>query len=290
MTESIEAKALPEQSILETLYSAKILENLETEALQGLARISHRIHLQAGEMVITEGEKSTDLFLIEQGDIEVFRMFDGGARESRLVILGPGEPLGEMALLDGQPRSASARAVCQASVLRVRASDLLSLPKGEKLLANLQSALAVAITRRARASTDKTIAALERELAAGREQNLFGQFFVYVLGVMAIGTLVNNILAKGELDVNIYTQQFAWQYLLVLIIPSALVMLRMKIPLRQMGITTEGLKKSLIEGAVASVILIALAFGAAQILAAFNLVPGKPQPFDPAGALAYFFS
>lgn len=289
MSENIEANAAPEQSILKTLHSATILENLETELLQGLARISHRIHLQAGEMVITEGEKSTDLFLIEQGDIEVFRVFDGGSRESRLVTLGPGEPLGEMALLDGQPRSASARAVCESSVLRVRASDLLSLPKGEKLLANLQSALAVAITRRARVSTDKTIAALERELAVGREQNLFGQFFVYVLGVMAIGTLVNNILAKGELDVNVYTQQFAWQYLLVLIIPSALVMLRMKIPLRQMGITTEGLKKSLIEGAVASVILIALAFGAAQILAAFNLVPGKPQPFDPAGALAYFF-
>lgn len=276
-------------ALVATLAAIDILRTVKPETLDALARIAQPCRFGPADTIINEGELSTELFLIEKGQVEIFRTLGEGSPESHLLVLGPGEPVGEMSLLDGAPRSASARAQTECSLLKIQSEDLLAFPSGEHLLADLKSSLAVAITRRVRKSTDKTIAAMQRELKTRQEQQQFGRFFIYILGVMAIGTLVNNFLANGALNVNIYTEQFAWQYLLVLFVPSAFVMLRMRIPVSEMGITTKGLKRSLIEGAIAGVLLIGLALAAAQILAGYGLVPGKPQPFDLTGAVAYFF-
>jgi CRP/FNR family transcriptional regulator, cyclic AMP receptor protein len=65
----------------------------------------------AGEVVVRQGDEGTALFLIVSGLAEVTR--DGQA----VVTLGPGEYFGELALLDGSPRSASVTASSGLSLL-----------------------------------------------------------------------------------------------------------------------------------------------------------------------------
>ena len=61
-----------------------------------------------GDLILTEGQRGGDAFVIEHGRVEVFR---AGPPELTLAILGRGQIFGEMALITELPRSASVRAL-----------------------------------------------------------------------------------------------------------------------------------------------------------------------------------
>jgi CRP-like cAMP-binding protein/membrane protease YdiL (CAAX protease family) len=268
---------------------------VKPETMAALRRVAVRRTIPAGEVILTEGECSSAFFLIEEGLITVYRIsgdLDGDERSDRgervLTHLGPGEALGEMAVLDGLPRSASARAKTEVVLDEIRPDDVLNQPEGEHLLADLRGGLGVAIVRKMRGQTDRHVAVLEREVESIRERQQFGRFFLYAMGMMCIGTLVNDVLARHVLHVNVYTTQFAWQYLALLLLPSLVVMWRMGIPRREVGLTTLGLRRSLVEGVIISIVVFALAIGLAEVLKAYDALPGKPVPFEWAGMLSYF--
>ncbi len=75
---------------------------------------------KAGAFVLKEGESGSEMFIIESGSVEILR--GSGAAEARLGLLEPGDFFGEMALLDDQPRSASARAVTDCRLLAIDAT------------------------------------------------------------------------------------------------------------------------------------------------------------------------
>jgi CRP/FNR family cyclic AMP-dependent transcriptional regulator len=60
----------------------------------------------AGEVLFREGEKGADMFVVRSGSVRIF--IKSGGKEKTLANLGPGEFVGEMSLLTGQPRSATA--------------------------------------------------------------------------------------------------------------------------------------------------------------------------------------
>jgi hypothetical protein len=61
-----------------------------------------------GDVILHEGHRGTEAFVIERGRVEVFRP---GPPELSLAVFGPGEIFGEMALITDKPRSASVRAL-----------------------------------------------------------------------------------------------------------------------------------------------------------------------------------
>ncbi len=70
--------------------------------LQRIAALADEIDVPAGKRIIAEGTTGQEFFIIIEGEVRVER---GGAE---LRTLGPGEFLGEIALVDDRPRSASA--------------------------------------------------------------------------------------------------------------------------------------------------------------------------------------
>ena len=75
-----------------------------------------------GERIFTEGDPPDVAYLIESGRIEIWA--SQGARRLTLSYLGAGEILGEMAVIDRAPRSASADAITEVSVTEIRADQL----------------------------------------------------------------------------------------------------------------------------------------------------------------------
>ncbi|MGH7333902.1 MAG: cyclic nucleotide-binding domain-containing protein, partial [Candidatus Rokuibacteriota bacterium] len=61
-----------------------------------------------GDVIIVEGEFTSDAYIINVGFVEVYR---AGPPEQRLSLLGPGDIFGEMALISERSRSASVRAL-----------------------------------------------------------------------------------------------------------------------------------------------------------------------------------
>lgn len=75
--------------------------------LEQLATIATVRHFPAGEIVIHQNTVGSEFYIIDEGSVEVFIQ---GLQEQTLVVLGRGQVIGEMALLDQGYRSASVRA------------------------------------------------------------------------------------------------------------------------------------------------------------------------------------
>ncbi|MBB4286937.1 cyclic nucleotide-binding domain-containing protein [Roseospira goensis] len=78
-------------------------------ALTGGALDQHEIQLDAGQILFREGEFGDRAYVVRSGRLEVSRRI--GSAEVVIAVEGPGTILGEMALIDDHPRSATVRAM-----------------------------------------------------------------------------------------------------------------------------------------------------------------------------------
>jgi aquaporin Z len=76
----------------------------------------------SGETVMTEGEPSTEAYVVDRGHLDVRR--GAASDEGALARLGPGDWVGEMGLLLDEPRSATVVAATDAQLRRVTGRDL----------------------------------------------------------------------------------------------------------------------------------------------------------------------
>jgi CRP/FNR family cyclic AMP-dependent transcriptional regulator len=82
-----------------------------------------------GSHLFMENDFSRELYVIQTGSVKVYRKSTGG-KELELAMLGKGSVLGEMALIDGKPRSASAKALEETTVSIVDADTFNRKVKG----------------------------------------------------------------------------------------------------------------------------------------------------------------
>jgi serine/threonine protein phosphatase PrpC/CRP-like cAMP-binding protein len=82
-----------------------------------------------GEIVITEGEKGEELYIVLEGTVDVTR------GDAMLTSLSPGEHFGEMALIRAQPRSATVKSAGESELMIIRRSDFFEILRNEHQLA-----------------------------------------------------------------------------------------------------------------------------------------------------------
>ena len=99
---------------------------LSRETLEILASSIPTSRVEAGEMVVEEGDTSTKMFVVIAGELEVIKSGESGG-DVRVAVLGPGDWFGEMSIIDVQPRSASVRAVAPTLVLSITAEHVENL-------------------------------------------------------------------------------------------------------------------------------------------------------------------
>src|SRR3954469_3616082 len=80
---------------------------------------------QPGEVLFREGESGEVMFVIQSGAVRITKEVGGEAKV--LAVLGPGEFLGEMAILNGKPRTATATVVETTRCLVIEAKTLESM-------------------------------------------------------------------------------------------------------------------------------------------------------------------
>jgi CRP-like cAMP-binding protein len=107
---------------LSRLKGSPLFVGLTDVEIESLAALCTEKVIPEGLTVFIENMPGESLYLIQQGAIKISKMIAEGD-EKTLVILGPEEVFGEMALLDGAPRSATARAAEEARLLAIRRAD-----------------------------------------------------------------------------------------------------------------------------------------------------------------------
>src|SRR5215470_2466155 len=102
-----------------------LFAGLGDEAVRSIAALCSRRQLDAHEVLFQKGDKGDALFGVRRGRIRIETGTAGGGRLT-LNVLGPGDLFGEIALFDGQPRTADAIAAEESELFMVRRSDFLT--------------------------------------------------------------------------------------------------------------------------------------------------------------------
>ncbi len=105
--------------ITRILRNSEIFSNLAEDDLEKVAAICQKKTFAAGEVITHQGEAGDALYIVVDGFVEISLPTPGDAADHILVQLGKGQVIGEMALIDGGPRSATVRAVTTPTVIEV---------------------------------------------------------------------------------------------------------------------------------------------------------------------------
>src|SRR5215468_8137591 len=104
---------------------------------------------QPGEVLFREGEAGEVMFVIQAGAVRIAKAI--GGEDKVLAVLGPGEFLGEMAILNGKPRTATATVVEPTRCLVIEARTLEQMvARNAEIALRLIKKLASGSTRRTR--------------------------------------------------------------------------------------------------------------------------------------------
>ena len=108
------------------LGKVPIFSGLEENELGFLARRAVQRHYSAGEIVFSEGEPCSGLYVVESGHVRIFKSSASG-REQVLSIDGPGSSIAELPVFDGGTYPASVAAIDAATLLFVSKQDFQAL-------------------------------------------------------------------------------------------------------------------------------------------------------------------
>jgi len=139
------------QSPVQLLRSVPLFADLEQGELERFSQVAVARSFPAGTRVFHEGDRSDACYIVRDGSFRVTREHSDG-RAITLATLGVGDIFGELAMLDGEVRSASVEALSD--------GELLALPAGEVR----------ALLARHSDITVKLIAALVRRLRTANER------------------------------------------------------------------------------------------------------------------------
>jgi CRP-like cAMP-binding protein len=115
-------------SIVSLLKKVDLLNGLSDSQLEKVAELCREQTFNADGIIFKENDKSSELYLIQDGLVEITLSVPEPGTEKSLVTLGNGQIFGEMALLDEGPRTASARCIADGTRLWVaKRADFISL-------------------------------------------------------------------------------------------------------------------------------------------------------------------
>jgi CRP/FNR family transcriptional regulator, cyclic AMP receptor protein len=100
----------------DVVKQAPLFLALDDEASVALRESMVQIDFQRGKIVFSEGDAGDRLYVILDGKIKLGTSSTDG-RESLLAVLGPGEMFGELSLFDPGPRTSTATALTEATLL-----------------------------------------------------------------------------------------------------------------------------------------------------------------------------
>lgn len=132
--------SLQPETVVALLDSVDWFASLTREELEGLASHATTVHWDLGEIVFEEGDRGESCYVIHAGSVKVLRRFPDGRRIT-LARLGPGAIFGELALFNGERRSATVQASEPSVGIALGADRVMAILRNDP-----EAALSVAVS------------------------------------------------------------------------------------------------------------------------------------------------
>jgi CRP-like cAMP-binding protein len=107
----------------EVLTRSGLFQGVETDATEAVASSMEYLDVARGQVIFSEGEPGDSLYIVVSGKVKLGRRAADG-RENMLAVMGPADLFGELSIFDPGPRTATAVAVTDARLARMRQSAL----------------------------------------------------------------------------------------------------------------------------------------------------------------------
>lgn len=192
-----------EQDRIEILKRVAIFNELGDEMLARLAPRLVKKQFAAGEFLVHIGEPGHTLYIIERGRVKVFLEISG--KPLTLNEMGPGQSLGEMAVIDGRPRSANVVALEDSDIWQLDHHSFLEAlqqqpPMAMTLLSDLAGNLRFANTVIEKAAQwSRSVAKAQYEEAmAGLQQTETEDVERFASYLRAFSSMVSEVQAREE--------------------------------------------------------------------------------------------
>ena len=108
------------------LESCKLFDSLSSDEMASLKKVTKEVHFPGGAEVFKEGDAGDVLYVVKSGLIQISAVIAGGERQV-LARVPTGEVFGEFAIIDNQPRSATATAEVETDLYVVPRDKLVAL-------------------------------------------------------------------------------------------------------------------------------------------------------------------
>lgn len=122
------------QDIVRHLQAIPLLQGLPEEAVEALAAQVTPHQLRTGDILFRKGDEGNAAYVIHRGWVKIVTENEAG-EELVLNHCGPGEVVGEMALIDREPRSAGIIALGPVEALELKRDAFLQVLSGQPMLA-----------------------------------------------------------------------------------------------------------------------------------------------------------
>jgi CRP-like cAMP-binding protein len=110
-----------------------LFRNLDPDVIERISALGTTVELAGNQVLFLKGDEGDALYGVLDGRIRI-SSGDADGKEIILNIIDPGDIFGEIALLDGKPRTADASAMAASQLFRVQRSDFLGLMAAEPRL------------------------------------------------------------------------------------------------------------------------------------------------------------
>ncbi|OUS25749.1 hypothetical protein A9Q99_20020 [Gammaproteobacteria bacterium 45_16_T64] len=139
---------------IKLLQGIPVFGGIKAEVIRVLLEQSSSTQLKAGSFVFREGDHSSSMYIIEEGSIAIIKCDDD--HQYLLRRMQEGDCIGEMALFDFMPRSASAYVTEDALMITLTSADLMDIYKLDmEQFALLQMNMGREVTRRLRVADER---------------------------------------------------------------------------------------------------------------------------------------
>lgn len=122
-TPVLHAPARLDAALVEKIaHKVPVFAGMPRPVLENLLANAHRVHLPTWDNLFEQGQSGADFFVLLTGEVAVTRLHEG--QRVQLARLGPGECVGEMALVRQEGRSATVTALAPTVALRLEQSAI----------------------------------------------------------------------------------------------------------------------------------------------------------------------
>ena len=147
------------------LADVSLFHGLEDRYLDGLFKVTTTKKLKDGQILFRKGDSGRQLYGVVEGRLKIYASGSDG-KEVVFGLADPGEVIGEIALLDSNPRSATVVALAPSELLVLDRRDFLPfLDRHPKVAVRLSELLAERLRRLSELTEDSVLLAMRSRLA-----------------------------------------------------------------------------------------------------------------------------